>query len=468
MRLRLFLSFALIVLVSVGSVVIFARYSTAREVRAYMFRGGMVGVEGLVTALEDYYQQNHSWQGAESLLSSPGFAHGRRLAGQGNAAPGPGGMGAMMGQRLRLADATGDVVADTADPNPSSQLNAAELDGAIPLQAGEEIVGYLLPEGGATFNQSDEANLVSRLSRAALIAAGIAVGFSLLLALFFSYRLLLPVRALTRAATHLAEGDLTGRVAVGGNDELTTLGKTFNHMASSLQQAEESRRSMTADIAHELRTPLAVQRAHLEALQDGVYPATAENLTPILEQNLLLTRLVEDLRTLALADGGQLHLECKPTDFPVLVQRVVDRFTPQANAQGVAIHLSVENSCLPISIDPGRVEQILGNLLSNGLRYSPEGGQVELKVSSTSKAVQLTVHDSGPGIPESSLPRIFERFYRADRSRSRGEGGTGLGLAIARQLAQAHGGTLLAANHPAGGAVFTLEVPYNREKRLES
>src|SRR4030067_2027649 len=229
MRLRLFLSFALIVLVSVGSVVIFARYSTAREVRAYMFRGGMVGVEGLVTALEDYYRQYHSWQGCESLLISPVFAHGRRLAGQGDAAPGPMGMGAMMGQRLRLADATGDVGADTADPNPSSQLNAAELDGAIPLQAGEEIVGYLLPEGGATFNQSDEANLGSRLSRAALIAAGIAVGFSLLLALFFSYRLLLPVRALTRAATHLAEGDLTGRGAVGGNHEGTTLGQTSHN-----------------------------------------------------------------------------------------------------------------------------------------------------------------------------------------------------------------------------------------------
>src|SRR3989337_2155851 len=178
MRLRLFLSFALIVLVSVGSVVIFARYSTAREVRAYMFRGGMVGVEGLVTTLEEYYKQNHSWQGAESLLSSPGFAHGRRLGGQGNAAPGPGGMGAMMGQRLRLAGTVGEVVADTADPNPSSQLNSSELEGAIPLQAGEEIVGYLLPEGGATFNQSDEANLVSRLSRAALIAAGIAARFS--------------------------------------------------------------------------------------------------------------------------------------------------------------------------------------------------------------------------------------------------------------------------------------------------
>lgn len=468
MRVRLILYFALIVLVSVGSVVIFARYSTAREVRAYMFRGGMVGLEELVTTLEEYYQQNHSWQGAESLLSSPGFGHGWRFGNQGNPAPGQMGMRAMMVQRLRLADAKGQVVVDTADGDPISLLTSAEIEAAIPLQAGSEIVGYLLPEGGGMFNHNDEVYLVSRLSRAALNAAIVAVFFSLLLALFFSYRLLLPVRALTRAATHLAEGDLTGRVVVHGNDELATLGKAFNHMASSLQQAEENRQSMTADIAHELRTPLAVQRAHLEALQDGVYPATPENLAPILEQNLLLTRLVEDLRTLALADGGQLHLECRSTDFPALVQRVVDRFMPQANAQGVSILFSAENHCPPISVDPDRVEQILGNLLSNGLRYAPEGGKVELKLSSSLKVVQVTVRDSGPGIPEASLPRIFERFYRADRSRSRVEGGTGLGLAIARQLAEAHGGTLVAANHPAGGAVFTLELPVNREKRIES
>ncbi len=468
MRLRLVLYFTLIVLVSVGSMVIIARYSTAREVRAYMFRGGMVGVEELVSTLEDYYLRNQSWQGAESLLSSPGFGHGRRLGSQGNATPGQMGMGAMMGQRLRLADASGRIIADTAGQNTNSPLNSVELEAAVPLQAGDEIVGYLIAEGGAAFDRNDEVYLVSRLSRAAMIAATISVVFSLLLALFFSYRLLLPVHALTKAATQLAKGDLSGRVVVEGDDELATLGKAFNHMASSLQRVEENRQAMTADIAHELRTPLAVQRAHLEALQDGVYPTTTDNLTPILEQNLVLTRLVDDLRTLALADGGQLHLECKPTDFPDLVKHVVDRFTPQANAHGVSIKLSIENPCPPIAVDPGRIEQILGNLLSNGLRYSSDGDQVELKVSSTSKAVQLTVRDSGPGIPEDSLPRIFDRFYRADRSRSRIEGGTGLGLAIARQLAQAHGGTLVAANYPYGGAVFTLELPINREKRPEN
>ena len=169
---------------------------------------------------------------------------------------------------------------------------------------------------------------------------------------------------------------------VRGSDEIASLGKTFNHMAESLERAETSRRAMTADIAHELRNPLAVQRANLEAMQDGIYPLTVENLEQVLEQNRLLTRLVEDLRTLALVDAGQLTLERTPTDFPALVQRMVDRLTPTASAHQVKLSLELPAAPIaPISLDPLRVEQILGNLLSNALHHTPEGGQISLKLA---------------------------------------------------------------------------------------
>jgi len=240
------------------------------------------------------------------------------------------------------------------------------------------------------------------------------------------------------------------------------LGQTFNNMADSLQQSEASRRAMTADIAHELRTPLAVQRANLEALQDGVYPLTVQNLDPVVEQNHLLTHLVEDLRTLALADAGQIELERTPSNLFSLVTRVVEKFQPQASTQQVNLVLSPPAETLPpISIDPIRIEQLLINLISNALRYTPPGGRIDVAFSSLPNASRLTVHDSGSGIPEDSLPFIFERFYRADKSRSRSEGGSGLGLAIARNLARAHGGELTAANHPSGGAVFTLVLPFS-------
>jgi signal transduction histidine kinase len=373
-------------------------------------------------------------------------------------------MQAMMGQRFRLADEQGKVLVDTFDPEPTSLLDAEQLEQAIPLRNGKVVVGYLLPEGGMGFNQADQTLLLNRLSRAGLIAALVAVGISLVLALLLSYRLLLPVHALTQAAGRLAQGDLSQRVQVKGNDELAQLGQAFNHMAESLQKSEENRRAMTADIAHELRTPLAIQRAHLEAFQDGIYPPTYENLNSVLEQNLLLTRLVDDLRTLALADAGQLSLDFQPVDLVAIAQGSIDQFALQAEARQVKLQLDSRGQCHPIVADPARLGQILGNLLSNALRYTSTGGQITMTVNCLDEAVKLTVHDSGPGIPEESLPHIFERFYRGDRSRNRSEGGSGLGLAIARQLAQAHGGDLTASNHPQGGAIIILSLPYIQSK----
>ncbi len=452
MRLRLFLSFAVIVLVAVASMLVIARLGAASEVRAFMFRGGMSGTQGLVGALEDYYASRGSWQGVDALLAESGLGHGHGMGSQG--------MGAMMNQRLRLADTRGYLVADSLGGDFGGQVSQTELNTGIALEVGGQVVGYLLPEGGMAFSPADESRLVSRITHAARIAGLAAGGVSLLLALVLSYRLLRPIQALTHAAEHMAQGDLSQRVQVQGSDELALLGKTFNRMAASLQQAEESRQAMTADIAHELRNPLAVQRASLEALQDGIYPLNPENLAPILEQNALLSRLVDDLRTLALADAGQLKLESVPTDFAALVERVVERHIPQAVAQQIELTYQKPPSRLPsLDLDPLRVQQILGNLLSNAMRYTPSQGRIEVTLSQTASTVQLTVRDSGPGIPSEALPYIFERFYRADRSRSRLEGGTGLGLAIARQLAKAQGGDLTAANHPQGGAVFTLMLP---------
>jgi signal transduction histidine kinase len=369
------------------------------------------------------------------------------------------GMGAMMNQRLILADAQGNVVADSAASPPGDRLSEAELRNAIPLAENRNVVGYLLTEGGMVFSQQDQQQLIARLNRTALTAGLISGAVSLVLALLLAYRLLRPVRELTGAAERLAEGDLSQRVAVQGGDELATLAETFNRMAASLQKAGQSRRAMTADIAHELRNPLAVQRANLEALQDGIYPPTPENLEPILAQNRLLTRLVEDLQTLALADAGELALERRPADFLALVKRVVDRFQTQARANGIDLEVSLPQNCPDIDLDPGRVEQILGNLLSNAMRYTPSGGSIEVRAHCSPEQVRLTVRDSGPGIPEEAFPHIFERFYRADKGRSRTEGGSGLGLAIARQLARAHGGEITGENHPQGGAVFTLALP---------
>jgi signal transduction histidine kinase len=455
MRTRLFIAFVLVVLVSVVSVVVIARQGAASAVRTFMIRGNMTAVDELVSQLEEYYATNGSWQGIENSAILPGVGRGQGF--------GRGMQGMMqngvMNQRLRLADANGNLLADTANAQPSGGFSASELENAVALRVAGRVVGYLLPEGGMGYNQLDETFLVGRISNAALLAGLIAGVLALLLATYLSYQLLRPVGELTQAAQLMSSGDLSQRVPARGDDELTTLGVAFNQMADSLQRAEQSRRAMTADIAHELRNPLAVQRANLEALQDGIYPLTPENLVPILEQNQLLTRLVDDLRTLALADSGQLDLVLTPTDLLSLVPHLVERFTPQANARSIQIVLQLPESLPTVVSDAQRLEQILNNLLSNALRHTPEGGKIIVNLSAAARQVILTIHDSGPGIPPDSLPYIFDRFYRADRSRNRTEGGTGLGLAIARQLAQAQGGSLSATNHPQGGAIFTLTLP---------
>jgi two-component system sensor histidine kinase BaeS len=451
MRLRLILSFVLVIAVTIFSLVLYVRQTNPGAVRAFMYRGGMTDSSALATDLVNYYQQNGSWQGVSRLLqSSRGAGMGMGYGGN-----------AMMNQRLRVADVSGQIVADSQAANPQGSLTTAEMSGAIPLKdSRNQTIGYLLAEGGVGAT-GQEQPLLNRLNQAAMVAAIIAGGVGLVAALLLAYSLLRPIQRLTRASARLSEGDLSQRVSVTGNDELAQLGRSFNKMAASLQDAQASRRAMTADIAHELRTPLAVQRAQLEALQDGIYPLTAENLNPLLEQNSLLSRLVDDLRTLALADAGELELQMAPADFPNLIDSVVERFRPEADQRKVALEFTCTSGCdgLSFSMDAARIEQILNNLFSNALRYTPEGGRIILTLNRAPGIVELLVKDSGPGIPDESLAHLFERFYRADTSRSRSDGGTGLGLAIARQLARAHGGDLSAANHPAGGAVFTLRLP---------
>jgi len=451
MRARILLSFVLVVLLTITIVILVARQSATREVRTFMLRGAMTDIDVLVSDLVAYYQQNNSWEGVETQLLPHGYQRGQ---GQGN----------MMGQRIIITDPNGVIVVDTRESRTGEQINKAEMSSGIKMKEGLKIIGYLVVEGGMGLNQAASQQLIDRLNRAALIAAVVAGSISLILALFLAYRLIRPVKEMTEAAEKLGEGDLSQRVPIHGHDELASLGKSFNKMADSLQASEKARQAMTADIAHELRNPLAVQRASLEAMQDGIYPMTSENLTPVIEQNILLTRLVEDLRTLALVDANQLDFDLTVFDQPALCRKIINLYQVEADRCNISISLTpdpVQNQPgLQVYADPMRVEQIISNLLSNALRYTPESGKILLEIHKMgANQVRTTISDSGPGIPMDTLPYVFDRFYRVDKSRSRQDGGTGLGLTIARQLAEAQGGSLTAANHPDGGAVFYLTLP---------
>ncbi len=297
-----------------------------------------------------------------------------------------------------------------------------------------------------------------------LLAAVVAGVIALLLGVVLVRQITAPLRGLRSAAHAIAGGDLTQRVPVTSQDELGDVAKAFNRMAETLERNEMLRRHMMADIAHELRTPLTVMQGQVEALLDGVFPSTPEHLSPIHDQTVLMSRLVSDLRDLALAEAGNLRLEYRSTDLGELVRRVATAVEPAALERGVTLEVGVRPGLPPVYADGDRLRQVLHNLLGYALRHTPAGGKVHVTVDRTSQAERgrcqtVSVSDTGTGIAPEELPHIFDRFYQADRRRAQEEGGTGLGLTIARSIVEAHGGRIWAASQPGSGTQITFGLP---------
>lgn len=248
-----------------------------------------------------------------------------------------------------------------------------------------------------------------------------------------------PINRIAKAAQRLGKGELDVRVPAGGSQEIRELAETFNKMAADLQHAEQLRTNLMADVSHELRTPLTVLEGNLRAALDRVVPLDEAEIASLYNQTRHLTRLVNDLRELSLAESGQLPLEKLPTDLKSLVTETIQALEPLAVEKGVILKDEVPQ--LPeVSVDPFRIRQVLFNLLSNALRHTPEGGTITLNGETGPGVVTLSVRDSGEGLEPEQLSAVFNRFYRGDKSRSRETGGTGLGLAIVKAIVEAHGG----------------------------
>jgi two-component system sensor histidine kinase BaeS len=269
-----------------------------------------------------------------------------------------------------------------------------------------------------------------------------------------------PFGDLLEAAGRITEGDYSPRVAERGPSEMRALARAFNGMAERLQLTEEQRRDLMADITHELRTPLTVIQGNLEGFLDGVYSPDEDHLKSILEETQILSRLVDDLRTLALAESGALQLKKEPTDLAVLIGETVSAFRTQADAAGVKLDIQAESGNHLLDLDPERIRQVISNLIANALRYTPRAGSIRVtfKISKLDEgeAAEVSVEDTGAGIAPDVLPNIFNRFYK-----SRDSSGTGLGLPIARHLVEAHGGTISAQSQPGVGTTIRIRLPFH-------
>ncbi len=359
------------------------------------------------------------------------------------------------GEALPPPPAPASIVAPGDVPLPISHGDGMTVRSVPITLRGEQVGALVLVYRGAPGEQP-RADLLAR----GILGAGAALAAILIaLAAFFSSRISTPLRQLDAAARSMAAGNLQVRVQPGLVREVADLARSFNQMADALEDSDRQRRQLTADVAHELRTPLSIIKGRLEGIQDGVYRAEAEQIDGLLDKVALLERLVEDLRLLALADTGQLALHVEPVIPARLLEDARASFAHQAAERNITMR--VETETVPeLNADPQRIAQVLGNLVSNALRHTPPGGVVTLAVRAGPSEALFEVLDTGTGIAPEDLPRIFDRFYRADPSRARASGGAGLGLAIARRIVEAHGGRIWAESTPGQGTTVRFTLPW--------
>ncbi len=357
-----------------------------------------------------------------------------------------------------LLDKEQRIIVDRRPGSVSTVGSSYEIrpsDFVFPLNAQGEKIGTLIV---ASLSLRDRLGLVRGVMIPAGVISFVLALFLVVIAVLLVRRFVNPLADVIYAARAVADGKFDTRISSEGPQDMRSLSDSFNEMASSLERNDRERREMFADIAHELRTPLTVIRGRLEGIVDGIYSADSGQVSLALEQTYLLERLVDDLRLLTLAETRQLHFEKKSVDLAQLSQRTIEMFSAEAREKNITLSLEKGSGDFVIEIDPQRAEQVVGNLIGNALRYTPEGSKIWVTLEKTAESICLCVNDNGHGVSDEDLPFIFDRFWRKDKSRSRISGGTGLGLAIAKQLIEAQGGQVSANNLPEGGLQVVVEL----------
>lgn len=395
--------------------------------------------------LTSYYQAQGSWDGLDDWLREDD-EHQPQGPHRGDSPP----------LLYALADNDGSIVLGIGPYQVGDEASASQLEQGIPVVIDGEQVGTALLALPPPKLDPREQVYVDRTNQALFIGAVGASAIALLVGIVLSRQFLRPLSELTAAIAAMRRGDLEQKVRVRSRDELGELAESFNELSAQLHRANQLRKQMTADIAHDLRTPLMVISGYLEALRDGTLKPTPERFEAMNREAVLLMRLVDDLRTLSLADAGELKLIYQPVPPHELLEQVRQAFEPLAAEQQVALRVEADETLPAVQVDRERMVQVLGNLVSNALRYTPAGGSIALRARQHEDGVQLVVSDTGRGIEADKLPNIFERFYRIEQSRHENQGESGLGLAIAKSIVEAHHGTIAAESQVGVGTSLII------------
>ncbi len=438
LRFRLLVSFALVILVAIGAVYLFVSQTTGGEIRRFGERSEQAHLGRVAFELDRYYRENGDWEGIQPDVEQWGSLYGRRII---------------------LTDSSGVVVADSQHELLGQKYHPKERGMPLPppWEGSSRGTLYINPNPAAGFPSPVSLSLA--IGRFLLWGALLAIAIAFLFTFFLSRRISAPVKALTIAARQLGQGDLSQRVQSKEKGEIGELAQAFNTMANNLERNEQLRRNMIADIAHELRTPLSNLKGYLEAIRDRVVKPNADAINSLNEEANQLSGLVDDLQELSLAEAGELRLNCQMEDITKLLHQTVAMKQSQAEEKGVLLSTDLPEKLPMVNIDERRISQVLFNLVDNSIAHTSQGGTITIAAKQLDDSLEISVADTGEGIPAEDLENVFERFYRVDKSRARATGGTGLGLAIAKYLVEAHNGKIQIESDIGKGSRFYFTIP---------
>ena len=458
---KFILAFMLVALITAGMLAISIRLTSVNRLSNLIVDQQR---STLQTDLIEFYATNGSWNGvtaewqqmrSRSYPTQESPANNQRvmIGPNPNFPPNPN-----RRNSFGLADAQGIVLVSPDQRMPvGSVVPAGILKTGAPLLVNGQRVGTILDANAPPPFNPEENLFLQRTTDALLLAMGGSLLVALIMAVILSRTLIHPIRDLTLAAHNITEGHLEQQVKVGGKDEIGQLAIAFNNMSEEVARVNQMRRQMTADIAHDLRTPLTVIAGYVESMRDGVLQPTESRLSLIYTEIERMQNLVGDLRILTQADAGELPLHPQPIAPRSLLERAAAPFQQRAEKQGVRLTVDADEHLPEICVDDARMMQVFTNLVSNALRYTPSGGEIHLAAQASNGHVELTVKDNGAGIPPEDLPFIFDRFYRVDKSRTEGDE-SGLGLAIVKALVEAQGGSVRADSQVNQGTAVYIQL----------
>ena len=437
---RLALTFAVIILVTVVTIYFFVSRRIAVEMQDYATRYQQnLSTQVRYKLYSYYFQQGYSWDGVQSLVEDTAGVSGTRII---------------------LAAGNGTVIGDSSEELLGTNYTGSSVS-PVELTWAQEVVGraYIILDPTAQESVAPFLRLSASVNRSLLLGGSLAIGIALLLTFLLSRRMMSPVAVLAAAARRLGRGDLSQRVRLQGEGEVASLAEAFNSMAADMEYAEQLRRNMVADVAHELRTPLSNIQGYLEAIRDGMVEPDVAAIRSLNEETFLLSRLVNELQELSLAEAGELKLVYEAEDITNLARQAVTPWQPQLTAREISLSVELPDDLPLVNIDWQRVNEVMHNILENAVAHTHKDGAIRVAASHKGKWVEVSVSDTGEGIPAEDLPHVFERFYRVDKSRARATGGSGLGLTIAKRLIEAHGGTIVVQSKLGEGSRFSFTLP---------